>query len=419
MPRQKQTPRWRTTPGPNPSDSDTHANDETGADHDSEMGGESATDGEGEAQGEIGSDIDAETGDGRTTTVSGPESRPESEAEPGTGEEAEYGSDQEGLDGEHELADITLDEADRVDVSEPGAQAARVPEFRPVAGLSEDETQALLNCLCRASLGAASYVSQSYNLTIPRWADPKIHSCGSLANGLCMASAFGCWRSFIRFNSEQARGCVTGAGLDPDAHEAHQAISVPQHGSLRVDADADEGLTVRLQLQDADGRQLISDWQGSSATRSVEQADLAPGTYVARVHRAGGEGGYRLTSQLTASSVRNDSEAGDTFQQAVEQRRPLPLNQHSTGLLGFVDRSIRDTDDWVSLNVTEYGALSVSETAEESLTVRLLLLDADGRPLASDWQGVHSSRRVVQLDLPPGHYYVRVHCGGGTGGGIP
>lgn len=79
--------------------------------------------------------------------------------------------------------------------------------FRRFADLGTNEVSDLLHCLCSASLGANPWVAQGYNTTIPPGADPKAHSCGSLANGPCMAQGFGCWRSFMNLASENARAC--------------------------------------------------------------------------------------------------------------------------------------------------------------------------------------------------------------------
>lgn len=114
--------------------------------------------------------------------------------------------------------------------------------FRSIGDLDEEERMALLNCLCRASLGASIGVQAGYNLTIPAWADPQIHSCGSLANGPCMASGFGCWRSFIDFSSEAARNCLAGFGLNADDPDVVIALD-------RFNQEVEEDLQVTLRVE--------------------------------------------------------------------------------------------------------------------------------------------------------------------------
>ncbi|HAL92358.1 MAG TPA: hypothetical protein DCM68_04965 [Verrucomicrobia bacterium] len=90
--------------------------------------------------------------------------------------------------------------------------AKKIP-VRRFADLPKTEVQALLNCLCSASLGANPWVAQGYNTTIPPDADPKKHSCGSLANGPCMAQGFGCWRSFIKWSNPGIADCLASFNL--------------------------------------------------------------------------------------------------------------------------------------------------------------------------------------------------------------
>lgn len=77
--------------------------------------------------------------------------------------------------------------------------------------LPNTEVQRLLDCLCSASLGAAMGVAQGYNTNIPPGS--KGYSCGDLGNGPCMASGFGCWRSFIRWSNPGIADCLASFNL--------------------------------------------------------------------------------------------------------------------------------------------------------------------------------------------------------------
>lgn len=79
--------------------------------------------------------------------------------------------------------------------------------------LATNEVAVLLDCLCSKSLGANPWVAQGYNTEIPKDADPKAHSCGSLKNGPCMAQGFGCWRSFIRWGNPGISDCLASFNL--------------------------------------------------------------------------------------------------------------------------------------------------------------------------------------------------------------
>ena len=70
--------------------------------------------------------------------------------------------------------------------------------------LPDTELQRLLSCLCSKSLGAASHVAQGY---YPQASDASPH-CKNLGNGPCMASGFGCWRSFIKWSNPGIADCL-------------------------------------------------------------------------------------------------------------------------------------------------------------------------------------------------------------------
>lgn len=91
------------------------------------------------------------------------------------------------------------------------------PQFtRRFSDLGTNEVSELLHCLCSASLGANPWVAQGYNTTIPPGSEG--YSCGDLGNGPCMASGFGCWRSFISFEREEAKRCFESAGMEPNPY---------------------------------------------------------------------------------------------------------------------------------------------------------------------------------------------------------
>ncbi|TVR98139.1 MAG: hypothetical protein EA418_01920 [Wenzhouxiangellaceae bacterium] len=198
--------------------------------------------------------------------------------------------------------------------------------------------------------------------------------------------------------------------LDSDTREQRHSITVPRHGSLRVAVEADQGLNIGLQLFDVDD-QLLRGTSGGSSTRSVVRDDLAPGTYYARVWRSSGEGNYRLSSQLTAPTIGNDSEPNNTRQTG----QSIPVNYHSTGLLGYLDRGERDTEDWFRFQISQPGRVHVAVYAEDSLNIGLQLYDADGQLLRGTSGGA-SSRTVERDDLAPGTYYARVQRSSGQGG---
>lgn len=145
--------------------------------------------------------------------------------------------------------------------------------FRHFSNLGTNEVSELLHCLCSASLGANPWVAQGYNLRIPDDADPKKDSCGSLANGPCMAQGFGCWRSFIDLSSDRARECMESFGLDPNNGYTFQALdkynqAVEKPFALEVEVEPREvcpGDTIRITATAQGGRGRYTYGYGGSS----------------------------------------------------------------------------------------------------------------------------------------------------------
>ncbi|MBK1672220.1 hypothetical protein CKO35_02670 [Ectothiorhodospira shaposhnikovii] len=193
------------------------------------------------------------------------------------------------------------------------------------------------------------------------------------------------------------------------------SVTMEHPGLLRVKVEAEPALSLRLDLYDASGaRSLGADHGGQQSSRLVERPDLAAGTYLIRVQRQTGQGGYVLWPEV----VRNPypataAESNHTAQDAVD----TVLGRDTAGLLGYWSLGITDQNDWFRLTTDQVGALTVTVLAQDSLSLRLDLYDeAGGRVLASDHQGQSSRRRVVRENLDPGVYLVRVQRQQGQGG---
>jgi hypothetical protein len=191
-------------------------------------------------------------------------------------------------------------------------------------------------------------------------------------------------------------------------------VTTTQPGTLKVRVEAEETLNAHLYLHDVDGaRQLARDNSGRESVRVVEQEGLAPGTYYVQVRRSTGYGGYVIQPRLDAATIPGDREPNDTSQQA----RNIPLNEKSTGLLGYGNMEYRDTVDWVKVTTIQPGTLTIKVEAEETLNAHLYLHDVDGaRQLARDNSGREPVRVVKQEGLAPGTYYIQIRRSTGQGG---
>ncbi|AHK80596.1 hypothetical protein M911_03995 [Ectothiorhodospira haloalkaliphila] len=212
---------------------------------------------------------------------------------------------------------------------------------------------------------------------------------------------------------EQAMAIERGS-LDGQQREQAHELRVEGHGHLTVEVQADGDLQLALQLRHAEGADVLTqDRHGRRDSRRVEQPDLAPGLYEVRVLRQSGEGDYVLTPQLRRVSIPNDREPNDS----AEQAQSIPVNQVSTGLLGYRNHEGRDTEDWYQVTLPAHGRLTVDIEAEEALRLAAQLRDeASTGVLHQDHHGRRSQRQLERADLAPGTYHVRIMRHEGHGG---
>ncbi|MBN1270472.1 MAG: hypothetical protein JXB04_12850 [Kiritimatiellae bacterium] len=112
---------------------------------------------------------------------------------------------------------------------------------KKVSDLSKEELDGLLHCLCRASSGASFGTYSAYNPK-PVKESP---ACEDPSNGPCVAGNWGCWRSFIRFDTPEALGCLMSYGLTNNHEtikaldEFNKAVEKPLQIELVVDRERD------------------------------------------------------------------------------------------------------------------------------------------------------------------------------------
>jgi len=199
--------------------------------------------------------------------------------------------------------------------------------------------------------------------------------------------------------------------------EDYFLITLPDDGDLTLSLEADAALAVYLRLIDVNGSSVIaSDTSGTSSLRRVEGAGLAAGTYVVRVSRHQGQGGYRLTPTFTAPEAPSDLEPNDAALLAAALP-PIPLDQVSPGRLGYGNALGRDVEDYFLITLPDDGDLQLSVEAHGDLSVYLRLLDVDGSSVINaDTSATSQRRRVEGFGLAAGSYFVRVSRHQGQGG---
>src|SRR3989442_1537932 len=118
----------------------------------------------------------------------------------------------------------------------------------------------------------------------------------------------------------------------PDSIDWYK-VTIPADGALQVTVVNDAALTLDLYLYDGAVRQQLAVDQSRDGEQTVFRADLTPGTYVVIIVRAGGFGGYRVSSNFTAQPLEDDPEPNDNPDRAVT----LALGGMASGLFFFND----------------------------------------------------------------------------------
>ena len=204
-------------------------------------------------------------------------------------------------------------------------------------------------------------------------------------------------------------GSSTG-NLDSTHTSDTWCVDVAVDGSLGVNVVDDAALAVNVYLYDEDLRLLGSDLN-SDGDQTVQENNVAPGTYYVLVARESGVGGYQISSSFTAQPLANDAEPNNDSAQALV----LGLGASASGHLGYVARGVTDTSDWYKLTTTVDGSLRVNVVDDAALSVLVYLYDEDFRTLDSDTV-VDGDLTVQMNNLSPGIYYVRVLRYSGVGG---
>ena len=193
-------------------------------------------------------------------------------------------------------------------------------------------------------------------------------------------------------------------------------FEVPENGTVKVTITPHDALNLSyttLYVIDAKGadHNRGSVWNGGEFTVPA----CAPGTYYLRVPRNGGQGGYTLRYDFTATSsvYSDDNEPNQTYETAKQIYSGVDV----TGHMGYYYWDDMDEVDWFKFEVPENGSVKVTITPHDDLGLSyttLFVIDAKGADhnRGSVWNG-------GEFTVPacaPGTYYIRVPRNGGQGG---
>ena len=195
------------------------------------------------------------------------------------------------------------------------------------------------------------------------------------------------------------------------------AVSLSEHGRLEIAVEIEEGLEVRLRLQDlATGREVASDAIGATqGRRAVLAPALLPGDYAIQLQHVSGHGAYTLTPSFTPAPATAEVEPNDSR----EEPQIIALGEPMTALLGYTNGARTDTEDWFRFTTPGPGWIEVLVEGQgdgEGLGLRLTLFpEEDRRNMGSDTTGATASRRVVTEGVLGGTWDIQVQRSAGYG----
>ena len=151
-------------------------------------------------------------------------------------------------------------------------------------------------------------------------------------------------------------------------------VTTPADGILRINVVSSAALEADIVLYDTDNTTELKSDSGSGTNSTIQQGDLAPGTFYIHVNQWSGAGNYTITATFTAQPIGNDTGINDTAANALT----LAANGSRTGHLGYYAGGVTDTDDWYKVVVPADGRLQIVVTTDATLEADPNLYDTDG-----------------------------------------
>ena len=156
------------------------------------------------------------------------------------------------------------------------------------------------------------------------------------------------------------------------------------------------------------------------ATAFITKDGLAPGTYYIKIQSYSTTefANYKVSDTLFTAPLVNDAEPNNARATAIA----LPVNNSTTGHVGYYYNNLRDTTDWYKVTTTADGLLRVylttslgstnSTTGTDPLDVNVTLYDNNGATqlgAVEVFNGNGSASGLITKDgLQPGTYYIKV-----------
>ena len=203
---------------------------------------------------------------------------------------------------------------------------------------------------------------------------------------------------------------------DRDTKDYHK-IEVPRDGTIKLTLAPKEGLTISYMtlyaLKDGELNQRNYTYFGNGETKTLEVADVAPGTYYILVERNSGQGGYTLQYIFEQNPYATDVEPNDTYDKAIS----LAKGNTVAGHLGYFYCDDTDKKDWYKINLASKGNITLTAKPYGTLSFSYITLYASNGTSSKGYVyfGNSDQKQLTVENLDAGTYYILVERNGGNG----
>jgi hypothetical protein len=199
------------------------------------------------------------------------------------------------------------------------------------------------------------------------------------------------------------KGAINPAG-DVDWYK----VTTTSDGQLSLSINHNSAY-ISLYFYDNNGVTLLNhtDYIGSGGG-AINTDGLAAGTYYIKVYctNAGDTSSYTVSNTLTTTGIANDTEPDSTDGLALT----LPLNDSTTGHVGYYYNNHRDSADWYKVTTNADGQLSLY-ISDVTHYLSVYLYDNDGVTQLNHADYIGTQGTTINTDgLAAGTYYVKVYC---------
>ncbi len=192
-------------------------------------------------------------------------------------------------------------------------------------------------------------------------------------------------------------------------------INIDRNGSVVINANVDDALTLRLNVLRTNGSVLFSSPAiGFSGSESFELPCYGEGTYVVRLDHVSGCGAYDLTYEVIDPEFADDIEPNNTIGTA---QGVVDENEVVSGHLGHVNGSgSTDGIDYFEIETPVNGTLVIHFNLESSLTGRCFQYKPNGGAIFSSEASGFSGESSFSVECQSADtYYIALSRVSGCG----